>query len=128
VIAAYTLVDGRGVRAGGDAAAYVAALFVLNALPFAVTAVARRGWQRSWQHARARGVVAAVGAAASLAAYGIALWAMTRAPVAVVAALRETSVLFAALLGTWMLRERFGLRHGAGVAGILLGLVALRLG
>jgi drug/metabolite transporter (DMT)-like permease len=43
---------------------------------------------------------------ASLGSYGIALWAMTRAPVATVAALRETSVLFAVLLGTWLLKER----------------------
>ena len=65
---------------------------------------------------------------ASLASYGIALWAMTRAPVATVAALRETSVLFAALLGTWMLKETFTLRRAMGTAVIVAGVTALRLG
>ena len=53
---------------------------------------------------------------------------MTRAPVAMVAALRETSVLFAALLGAWLLKERFTPLRGAGVAAIVTGVVALRLG
>jgi drug/metabolite transporter (DMT)-like permease len=53
---------------------------------------------------------------------------MTQAPVATVAALRETSVLFAALLGTWLLKERFSLRRAAGTAVILVGVLALRLG
>lgn len=52
-------------------------------------------------------LVALGGALALLGAYGVALWAMTQAPVATVAALRETSVLFAALLGAWLLKERF---------------------
>ena len=72
--------------------------------------------------------VALAGACASLASYGIALWAMTRAPVATVAALRETSVLFAALLGTWLLKEAFTLRRAIGTGVIVVGVVALRLG
>ena len=79
-------------------------------------------------YARARLPVAALGAAASLGSYGIALWAMTRAPVATVAALRETSVLFAALLGSWFLKEAFTLRRAIGTAVIVAGVMALRLG
>ena len=128
VIAGYTLVDGHGARASGGAAAYVAALFVLNALPFTALVVARRGWQPSWTYIRGRLAVATLGAAASLAAYGIALWAMTRAPVATVAALRETSVLFALLIGSWGLREAITLRRLCGAAIIVAGVVGLRLG
>jgi drug/metabolite transporter (DMT)-like permease len=127
VIAAYTVVDGRGVRASGDAVAYVAMVFVLNALPFGAVVLARRGWPALVQHARRRGPVAALGAAASLGSYGIALWAMTRAPVASVAALRETSVLFAALIGAWQLHERFTPRRAWGTAAIVAGVAALRL-
>jgi drug/metabolite transporter (DMT)-like permease len=127
VIAAYTVVDGRGVRASGDAAAYVAMVFVLNALPFGAVVLARRGWPALVQHARRRGPVAALGAAASLGSYGIALWAMTRAPVASVAALRETSVLFAAWIGAWQLHERFTPRRAWGTAAIVAGVAALRL-
>lgn len=128
VIAAYTVVDGLGVRVAGDALAYVAAFFVLDALPFGLLVLARRPAAQLRAHARGRLRVALPAALATLASYGIALWAMTRAPVALVAALRETSVLFAVLIGTWLLGERFTALRGAGIAGIVLGVVALRLG
>jgi drug/metabolite transporter (DMT)-like permease len=78
--------------------------------------------------ARKRWPVAALGGTASIGSYAIALWAMTRAPVASVAALRETSVLFAALLGTWLLKERFGLQRAVGTLVVVAGVMALRLG
>jgi drug/metabolite transporter (DMT)-like permease len=99
VIALYTVVDALGTRASGNALQYVAALFALEGWPFGLLVIARRGWRRALPYARQRAPVALLGAGASLVSYGIALWAMTRAPVATVAALRETSVLFAALLG-----------------------------
>jgi drug/metabolite transporter (DMT)-like permease len=126
IIAAYTLVDGSGARASGNPAAYVAWLTFLEALPFLVWIRVRRGAaaftyvRRSWR----RGLV---GGVASLAAYGIVLWAMTRAPVAAVAALRETSVLFAALIGAVWLKEGFGLPRLAGAASVVAGVAALKL-
>ena len=128
VIAGYTVVDGHGVRASGNAVGYVATVFVLNALPFGAVVLAQRGWRAAARHARERAPLTALGAAASLGSYGIALWAMTRAPVASVAALRETSVLFAALIGAWHLHERFTPRRVLGTAAILAGVAALRLG
>jgi phosphonate utilization associated putative membrane protein len=128
IIAAYTVVDGLGVRAGGSALAYVAAFFVLDALPYGLLVLARRGRASVLAHARSRLPVAVPAAVATIASYGIALWAMTRAPVAMVAALRETSVLFAALLGAWLLKERLSPLRGVGIATILLGVAALRLG
>jgi phosphonate utilization associated putative membrane protein len=128
IIAAYTLIDGLGVRAAGNPLAYVAAFFVLDALPFGALVLARRRRAVVIAHARTRLRFALPAAVATLASYGIALWAMTRAPVAMVAALRETSVLFAALLGAWLLKERVTPLRGAGVAAIVIGVVALRLG
>ncbi|MGZ5180176.1 MAG: EamA family transporter [Ramlibacter sp.] len=132
VIGLYTVVDALGTRsavqAGGNALQYVAALFTLDGWPFALLVLARRGPAAAWPYARRRAPIALVGAAASLGSYGIALWAMTRAPVAIVAALRETSVLFAVLLGTWLLKEAFTLRRAAGTVVILAGVAALRLG
>jgi phosphonate utilization associated putative membrane protein len=128
VIAIYTLVDALGARASGNALQYVAALFVLDGWPFGLLVLARRGMARAWPYAVRRAPLALLGAAASLGSYGIALWAMTRAPVATVAALRETSVLFAALFGTWLLKEAFTLRRALGTAAILGGVMALRLG
>jgi phosphonate utilization associated putative membrane protein len=128
VIAAYTVVDGLGVRASGHALQYVATLFMLNGLPFGVVVLARRGWGTVLPYAQRRAPLAFIGALASFGSYAIALWAMTRAPVATIAALRETSVLFAALLGTWLLKEAFTLRRAIGTAAILAGVMALRLG
>jgi drug/metabolite transporter (DMT)-like permease len=126
IIAAYTLVDGAGARASGSAAGYVTWLIFLEGLPFIAWVLARRGRPAARYLARRwrRGVA---GGAASLAAYGIVLWAMTRAPVAVVAALREVSVLFAALLGSLALKEAFGWRRMAGAATVVAGVAALKL-
>jgi phosphonate utilization associated putative membrane protein len=128
IIAMYTVVDALGVRISGNALQYVALLFVLDGWPFGLMVLWRRKPVVFWAYTRARAPLAAVGAAASLGSYGIALWAMTRAPVATVAALRETSVLFAALLGTWFLREVFTVRRAIGTAAIVAGVMALRLG
>lgn len=123
----YTLVDAQGVRAAGHALQYVATLFMLDGWPFALLVFARRRC-RVLAYARLRWPLALGGAIASLGSYGIALWAMTRAPVATVSALRETSVLFGALLGVWLLKESFTLRRILGTCAIVGGAMALRLG
>ena len=126
IIAIYTVVDALGVRASGNPLQYVAALFLFDGWPFALLMFARRG-RAMGHYARQRWPVATVGALASLGSYGIALWAMTRAPVATVAALRETSVLFAVLIGSWLLKEAFTLRRMLGTFAIVGGVMAIRL-
>ena len=135
IIAVYTFVDGKGVRetvaAGQSAAAYVMLLFVLDGLPYPALVFFRRdaeGRRAVLAYARRRWPLAALGGAASIGSYAIALWAMTRAPVASVAALRETSVLFDALFGVWLLKEKFGVQRGIGTLVIVSGVMALRLG
>ena len=134
IIAVYTFVDGKGVRetvaAGHGAAAYVMLLFVLDGLPYPSLVYFKRdaaGRRAILAYARRRWPLAALGGAASIGSYAIALWAMTVAPIASVAALRETSVLFAALLGVWLLKEKFGVQRGLGTAVIVAGVVALRM-
>jgi phosphonate utilization associated putative membrane protein len=131
IIACYTLVDGLGVRAAQDALRYVLLLTVIDAVPFLLLVLWQRrgrGHAHLWRYARARWPVATVAGVASVGSYAIALWAMTHAPVASVAALRETSVLFAAVIGTFMLKERFGWQRAGGTCVIVAGVVALRLG
>jgi phosphonate utilization associated putative membrane protein len=129
IIASYTIVDGTGVRASGNAMQYVALLFLIDGAPYFAIVM----WQRraalgpAVAYMRQRWPVALLGSCASLGAYGIALWAMTRAPVASVAALRETSVLFAALIGVLMLKERFRFQRALGTGAIVAGVMALRL-
>ena len=134
IIALYTVVDGLGVRSAvqhdGNALQYVATLFLLDGFPYFVFVMWQRKAQHrvdAWAYMRGRWPLALMGTLASLGSYGIALWAMTQAPVATVAALREVSVLFAALLGTLLLKEAFGLRRGVGTLLILGGVAALRL-
>jgi phosphonate utilization associated putative membrane protein len=129
IIASYTIVDGIGVRASGNALQYIALLSLVDGLPYFAIVV----WQRRAAlgpvraYMRVRWPIALLGSCASLGAYGIALWAMTRAPVASVAALRETSVLFAALIGVVLLKERFRLQRAVGTGAIVAGVMALRL-
>ena len=135
IIAIYTVVDGLGVRTaaqhGGTALQYVATLFLLDGIPYFIFVMSqRKGQQRvdAWAYMRGRWPLALLGTLASLGSYGIALWAMTQAPVATVAALREASVLFAALLGAILFKEVFGLQRGAGTLLIVGGIASLKLG
>jgi phosphonate utilization associated putative membrane protein len=129
IIATYTIVDGIGVRTSGNALQYVALLFLLDGIPYFLIVL----WQRRerhpavWSYIARRWKMALLGACASLSSYGIALWAMTQAPIASVAALRETSVLFAALIGVVLLGERFRLQRALGTGAIVAGVMALRL-
>lgn len=126
VIAAYTLVDGAGVRRSGAPAAYTLWIFLFTGL--AVWLLAARGrLPLLLAQARAHPLVAPLGGLASLASYGIALWAMTRAPVAAVAALRETSILFATAIAAFVLGERVGRARVAAACLIACGAVAMRL-
>jgi phosphonate utilization associated putative membrane protein len=134
VIAAYTFVDGSGVRtavaAGSSAASYAVLLFVLDGIPYPGLVWWRRSPERRRamaDYARKRWPLAMLGGLASLGSYWIALWAMTRAPVATVSALRETSVLFATALSVVVLKEHFGVQRAAGAVIIVAGVVSLRL-
>jgi drug/metabolite transporter (DMT)-like permease len=126
VIAAYTFNDGIGVRLSGTALGYNAWLFALTAMPMAFFAMARRG--KGFAMAmKERWPVALIGGVSSAASYSLALWAMTLAPIAIVAALRETSILFGILIAWLMLGEKPGLSRLAAAAGMLCGVAALRL-
>lgn len=126
VIATYTLIDGQGVRRSGAPAAYTLWIFLLTGA--GVCAWTARGRVRALvAFARANPLVAPLGGLASVGSYGIALWAMTRAPVAAVAALRETSILFAIAIAAFILREPVGRARLAAVALIACGAVAMRL-
>lgn len=126
VIAAYTVVDGAGVRLSGHAAAYTMWVFLLTALPLIVWAALRRGSDLA-AHLRSRWHFGMIGGACTLGAYVLALWAMTQAPVALVAALRETSILFGTALSALVLKERFGWTRHAAAAVVVSGAVILKL-
>jgi drug/metabolite transporter (DMT)-like permease len=120
MIVGYTIIDGVGVRSSGSAAAYVAWLFFLEAWIVLAITLRVRGRQ-TLQHLRHRWALGLGASTLSTGSYAIVLWAMTTAPIPAVAALRETSVIFAALLGTWLLKEQMGRWRLAGAMLVALG-------
>ena len=126
VIAGYTLLDGVGVRTSQAPVAYAMWMFVLTAIPPLVWALLLRR-REFFEQARKRLVLGAMGGASTLASYGIALWAMTHVPIALVAALRETSILFATAIAALVLRERIGLTRYIAIGLIALGALTIRL-
>ena len=126
VIGAYTLIDAQGARASGAAVSYALWFFAVMAAVILAIGGARRGaalpryLARHWPRALA-------GGACSVGSYAIALWAMTLAPVALVAALRETSVIFAAVLAVLVLKEKLTRRRLVATGAVLAGLVLLKV-
>jgi drug/metabolite transporter (DMT)-like permease len=106
-IAAYTVVDGIGVRRSGSPLGYIAWLMILESLCIPAWAVAkrRRALARAPRSTVLTGLLAGV---LTVVAYGLVLWAQTRGALAPIAALRETSVIFGALIATIAFKEPFG--------------------
>lgn len=124
--AGYTIVDGSGARFATSAAQYVAWLFILDLLVFSPLITALRGWGL-WQATPRAWTLEAVAAGFSYAAYAIAVWAMTVAPIAVVGALRETSILFAVLIGWLFLNETVDRWKAVAAVTIVSGVALTRL-
>ena len=127
VIASYTLIDGIGVRLSGAPAAYTMWIFVLNGAGLLLWTALRRPADLL-AYAGTQWRLAAFGGFGTLASYGLALWAMTQAPVAAIAALRETSILFAVAIAALFLRERISPRRYLAIALIAAGAVLMRAG
>ena len=126
VIATYTICDGFGVRRSGAPVGYTLWIFLMTAPPVLIWAYWQRGAVLAGQIA-ARWRDGVIGGLGTMISYGVALWAMTLAPVAMVAALRETSILFATLISALILRERVGPGRVAAVGVIACGAAVLRL-
>jgi drug/metabolite transporter (DMT)-like permease len=122
-IAAYTLVDGLGVRRSHDPYAYSALLFLMQGPVYPIVYLVRRR-PVVWRQVTtiSRGLAAGF---ISVVAYSLVLWAQTKAPLAEVAALRETSVIAAAIIGAVFLRESFGARRFAAAVLVAAGIVLI---
>ena len=122
VIMGYTIFDGYGARASGNPISYVCWLYVINTFPINIILLLRQRktyipyFLKRWK-------LGLFGGLCSLGSYGVALWAMTKAPIALVAALRETSVIFGMLLAVLFLGEKFSLVKLFAVALVAAGIV-----
>jgi drug/metabolite transporter (DMT)-like permease len=106
-ISAYTVIDGVGVRAAGTAGGYIAWLMILEGIPLVLYAICVRR-AALWPQLRPYAGRGLLGAAMAVTAYGLVLWAQTRAPLAPIAALRESSIIVGAAIGALFFKERFG--------------------
>ncbi|MBH1705290.1 EamA family transporter [Stenotrophomonas maltophilia] len=126
MIATYTLVDAQGARQSGSALSYTLWLFLLSGIPLPLWALyTRRG--AVLDYARQHWPLGLAGGVGTTTSYAMALWAMTQAPVAMVSALRESSILFALLISVFLLRERIPRARWLAAALIVGGVLALRL-
>jgi drug/metabolite transporter (DMT)-like permease len=127
---AYTLVDGQGARLANQVWSYVGMLLFLNGYVFPAILF----WQRknsftrtqTLQYIQARGIHALIGGSCVMGSYSIVLWAMTQAPIATVAAVRETSVLFAFMFAVVFLKEPLYPLRIVGMLGVCCGVVLIR--
>ena len=126
LIAAYTVADGIGVRAAGNPFSYIIWLFVLEPIPIGLWLLARdrAGW---FGYMRAKPGKITAGALAAASAYAMVIYAMSVAPMALVSSLRETSVIFAALIGTLMFHEPFGRQRIIAAGLVCLGVVLIKV-
>jgi drug/metabolite transporter (DMT)-like permease len=125
-ICGYSVVDGVGARLSGSANAYSVMLFVGIGPVMLIYALARRGHEVIAEMGQSWGIGLA-GGGLQLGSYGIAIWAVTVAPIAIVAALRESSVLFGAVIAVVFLKEPLRAGRVAAALMIVAGLALIRL-
>ena len=126
-IAAYTIVDGVGVRLSDTSFGYIGWLMLMQSLCIPMFALIRRRGVLLKQPPRILLSGLAAGAL-SVLAYGLVLWAQTRGALAPIAALRETSVIFGAIIGTLAFREPFGRTRIVAAVIVVAGILLLNLG
>ncbi len=126
LIAAYTVADGMGVRVAGNAFSYIAWLFIMEPLPICGWLLLREraGW---FGYMRAKPAKICAGSFAAAAAYGMVIYAMGVAPMGLVSSLRETSVIFAALIGTLLFREPFGRQRIVAAVLVCCGVALIKI-
>ncbi|MEV6834958.1 DMT family transporter [Streptomyces sp. NPDC051133] len=125
-IASYTLVDGLGVRASGSSLGYTAWLMVVQGVAIPAYAVCCRWGRETGAVLRPHASLGLLGSVLSVSAYGLVLWAQTRAALAPISALRESSILVGAAIGALFFKERFGAPRIA-AAGLLVVGIGLML-
>lgn len=125
VIMSYTLLDGIGVRASGNTLSYVLWVFLLNGIGMGIIGLLfnRSAMQKLSLDTWKKGLITG---GLSIISYGLALWAMTRAPISLIAGLRETSILFGIAIATFCLKERFSFTRGFATLLIMSGTILMK--
>lgn len=127
LIAAYTVVDALGARLAGAAIGFAVWVTLLDGITTALVVLRWRG-VRAFQVDRKTWALCALAGAMQMGAYWLVVWALARAPMGTVSALRETSVLFVALISVGVLKERLSARRMVSAVVVFLGIVLIRWG
>jgi drug/metabolite transporter (DMT)-like permease len=125
-VASYSALDAYGIRMTGDWLGFTAWLIVSDSAAFITYAIATRGQSAlaTWRQAYGQTLISGILGTASFAIF---MWALGRAPVGPVSALRETTIIFAALIGMTFFREKVTLLRLAAVVTVLLGAATIAL-
>ena len=126
VIVIYTLVDGVGARLSQHPVSYTGWMFFLTAIPLLGVSFIKQG-RKAAKHLRFNWGKGLIGGACTLGSYGLALWAMTQAPIALVAALRETSVIFGTLIAAIFLKEHVSPLRYLSILAVTAGAIAIKM-
>ncbi|RJR25902.1 MAG: EamA family transporter, partial [Desulfobacteraceae bacterium] len=126
IIVIYTLIDGVGARLSAHPFSYTGWMFLFTAAILACISCIRPG-NMPQKYLKINWAKSITGGLFTLSSYGLALWAMTRAPIAPVAALRESSVVFAALIAVFVLKEKIGLIRFLSIALVFSGAVIIKI-
>jgi len=126
MIAAYTVTDGIGVRAAGNSISYILWLFVFEPIPICLILllIDRQGW---FGYMRSKPGKIVLGGLASSTAYALVIFAMGLGSMAMVSSLRETSVIFAALIGSLMFHEPFGRQRIFAAVIVCVGVLLIKI-
>jgi drug/metabolite transporter (DMT)-like permease len=126
-IATYTIIDAHGSRLSGNALSFAAWMYLIESIVFATVLTVIGKGRALYHYIGARLKATAAAGAMSATGYAIVLWAMTVAPVSLVSATLDSTVLFAAIIGVTLLREKLSLRQWFSALIIVTGLIALRV-
>jgi drug/metabolite transporter (DMT)-like permease len=126
-IASYTTVDGLGVRLSGSPAGYIGWLMLLESLCVPAWALVKRRREVTSGVSKRVLMSGVLAGGLSVLAYGLVLWAQTRGALASIAALRETSVIFGAVIGTVVFREPFGRSRIVATVLVVIGVLLLNV-
>ncbi len=125
-IGSYSLVDGYGARISLSPLSFIGCSFVINALIFPFVLKSMNYSNVFNKVIKKAKIIFWVGGTISYIVYGIVVWCFTKAPVPIVGALRETSIIFALLIGSFFLKERFTLLKTVAVLTIFIGVLLLK--
>lgn len=125
-IMAYTIADGYGARIYGNGFIYTCWIYCVNIFPLHIYILLKRRYEYI-SYFKQRAIYGLSGGVAGLVSYGIAIWAMTKAPIAIVAALRETSIIFGMLLSVVFLKEKISIFRVFAILLVFTGVIILRI-